>query len=261
MKKALTFLLGLMALPVWAEPSQATVSFLQNLNGYYYCLSKEGLKNYQCSLTCALSKESLKSLQAQGVLEPRVWGSLKDFHFRVADAVGRPISIEGTPAPKTGDLSVDSQVEKLEEAILESLRGFFQVWKGLMVETLNDPNDIAQGKIRFQREANGFKVLQGDPASGEVEGSFDMKGKLLEMSLPGDSGEVSIKPSFIYTKKGYLLQGLTMTTPQTQQAFALTYGVQSRFWMPGAMSLRLRLQGLTNTDIELVFGFVNYKVQ
>jgi hypothetical protein len=88
-----------------------------------------------------------------------------------------------------------------------------------------------------------------------------MKGKLLEMSLPGDSGEVSIKPSFIYTKKGYLLQGLTMTTPQTQQAFALTYGVQSRFWMPGAMSLRLRLQGLTNTDIELVFGFVNYKVQ
>ncbi|HVZ81478.1 MAG TPA: hypothetical protein VHE12_11885 [bacterium] len=261
MKKHYFLFFALLAAPLWAAPNSATVDFLQKLNGYYYCLSREGLKDYRCSLTCSLTPESEKALKAQGILEPRVWGAMRDFHFRVMDAAGSPISIEGSPAAKTGDPSLDGQVEKLEQAILESLRGFFQSWKGLVVEVLNEPADIAQGKIRFHREANGFKVLQGDPATGEVEGTFDMKGKLLEMSLPGEDGEVSLKPRFTYTKKGYLFQGLTMTTPQVQQAFALAYGVQGRYWLPRAMTARLRLKGLANTDIELIFGFTDYRVE
>ena len=258
--KKLFLLFLLLTVGGWAAPSPQTVDFLQKLNGYYYCLAKEGLRSYQCSLTCSLSPESQKALKAQGVLEPRVWDAMKDLRFKVEDSVGKPISIEGTPAPKTGDASLDTQVEKLDEAILETLKGFFQVWKGLVVEVLNDPSDIAQGKLRFRREANGFKVLQGDPGAGEVEGTFDMKGKLLEMDMPGENGEVSIKPNFLYTKKGYLFQGLTLATAQAQTAFALAYGVQGRYWMPKAMSIRVRLPGLANEDLDLVFGFKDYQV-
>lgn len=254
----LTFALST-ALAAWGAASKSTVDFLQKLNGYYYCLSKEGLKSYHCELSCGLSAASQKELESQGLYEPKLWGALKSFHLSMDDGAGRPLSIVGTQAPKTGDAALDARVDKLNENILEAARTFSQFWKGFVVEPLNDPNDVNQGNLKFQKETNGFKVIQGDASSG-MTGSFDMKGKLLELSAQGEAGPTTVKPDFIYSQKGYLLRGISLHGPQVEQSCRLAYGVQGRYWLPKALTVRVRLPGLTNADIELDFTFSNYKV-
>src|SRR5580693_3369212 len=162
MKKSimLTALILLTSASAQAGTSASTAEFLKKLNGYYYCLSREGVKNYKCDLICSLSPESEKSLMAQGIYDEKLWEAVKGFRFSVEDVSGQPISIQGAEPLKTGDSGLDGRIVQLDGNILESVRAFSQFWKAFVVEPLNDPADLEQGNLKFQRLADGFKVTQ-----------------------------------------------------------------------------------------------------
>lgn len=264
MRKTVPFFLVGALLSVWgivhAAVSPSTAAFLEKLNKYYYCLSREGLKTYSCSLDCRLSKESENTLRTQGLFDEKLWRGVGDLRFAVVDAAGQPISVLAIQPTKSGDAPLDAKLEKLDGNILQVVNAFFQFWKAFAVEPLNDPNDIKQGNLKFQREENGFRVSQTDPSGNVMTGIFDMKGKLLELTAPGTAVPMTIKPFFANSQKGYLLSGLTLESSGVQQACSLSYGVQGKYWLPKTLVIRVRLPGITNSDIELVFGFTGYRV-
>jgi hypothetical protein len=265
MKKTVPFFLLGVLLSVWgiahAAVSPSTAAFLEKLNKYYYCLSREGIKSYGCSLDCRLTKESENKLRSQGLYDEKLWAGVGKFRFAIADVAGQPISVLAIQPAKSGDVQYDARLEKLDGNILGVMNAFFQFWKAFAMEPLNDPNDIKQGNLKFQREENGFRVSQTDPSGNVMTGIFDMKGKLLELTAPGAAMPMSIKPFFVNSQKGYLLSGLTLESSGVQQACSLSYGVQGKYWLPKTLVIRVRLPGITNYDVELVFGFSNYKVQ
>ena len=244
-----------------AEVSPSTAAFLEKLNKYYYCLSSEGIKTYSCSLDCWLSKESENRLRSQGLYDEKLWAAVGSLHFAIADVAGQPISVLAIQPAKSGDAQFDARLEKLNGNILSVLNAFFQFWKAFAVEPLNDPKDIKQGNLKFQREENGFRVSQTDPSGNVMAGIFDMKGKPLELTATGTSIPITIKPFFANSQKGYLLSGLTLESSGVQQACSLSYGVQGKYWLPKTLVIRVRLPGITNYDVELVFGFRDYRIQ
>src|SRR5580658_1038070 len=135
MKKSimLTVLILLTGASAHAGTSASTAEFLKKLNGYYYCLSREGVKNYKCDLNCSLSPESEKALMAKGIYDEKLWEAVKGFQFSVEDASGQPISIQGAAPPKTGDAGLDGRIAQLDGNILESVRAFSSFWRALWV--------------------------------------------------------------------------------------------------------------------------------
>ncbi len=254
---ALLFLSGTSA---QADTSKSTVTFLKKLNGYYYCLSREGLKSYHCDLSCSLSKASEQSLRSAGIYDEKLWEAVKSFRFSIDDASGQPISIQGAQAPKTGDVELDGRIAKLDENILEAVKAFSQFWKAFVVEPLNDPADLEQGNLKFQRLSEGFRVTQADLSGGTVSVSFDKKGKMVEFSMEGNGPKTIVKPDFEYSSRGYVLDGMVFTGTDISQDCKLEYDRQDVFWMPKSLTLRIQLPGTPGADIELQFGFDNYRI-
>jgi hypothetical protein len=256
----LTVLLYLAGASTRAGTSASTADFLKKLNGYYYCLSREGVKNYKCDLSCSLSPESEKTLMSKGIYDEKFWESVKGFRFSVEDVSGQPISIQGAELPKTGDAGLDGRIAQLDGNVLESVRAFSQFWKAFVVEPLNDPADLEQGNLKFQRLADGFKVTQADPSGGIVAVYFDKKGKMREFTMEGNGSKTTVTPDFVYSSKGYLLQGMVFTTADASEDCKLEYGTEDNFWMPKSLNLRVQLPGMTGAAIGLIFNFEHYQV-
>jgi hypothetical protein len=243
----------------WAAASPAVANFLGKLNGYYYCLSQQGLRNYHGELACSLSPDSEKSLQAKGAYDAKLWGAVKNFRFSVDDQAGGSISVQGVASAPTGNSKLDAKVGKLNDDLLEDLKAFFQFWKASTVEPLNAPSDMAQNDFKFTKDAKGFYVLETVPGGVTVNASFDPKGKMNGFSMDDNGGKTSYNPDFLYTKKGYLLMGFSLDSAGSMGDYRLKYGVVDRFWMPAAMTLKTKLPGTTHS-VSVLFNFSNFKV-
>src|ERR1035438_2075601 len=162
MKTAFLIFAGLfLAVSPAGATGKETAQFLKKLNGYYYCLSRDGLQNYSFEMDCALEEKSKKELLARGAFDKKLWAAVQGLHLRLEDGVDRPLEVEGSGVLKTGKPALDARIEKLDEDILQALKAFFQFWKGITLEPLNDPRDIDQGTLKYQKGAQGFKILQG----------------------------------------------------------------------------------------------------
>ena len=249
-KTAVIFLLafGVLA-PVLAATSASTVAFLKKLNSYYYCLSREGLKNYHCDIV-------LSDIPSGG--DAALWNAEKGTRFTVDDSVTDATSVQGFPAPSTGDAKLDARVTKLQQVLLDSLKTFLQSWKSFAMEPLNDPADMEKNDLKFTKSESGFKVAQTDASGTMLVGAFDKKGKLTEFSIQDSASKTVVDPGFTNTQKGYLLTSMGFKAADTDQTFKVGYGVVDRYWLPKDMSVQVNLAGAG--DVELHFHFSNYRV-
>jgi len=235
----------------FASTSKATANFLTQLNGYYYNLSREGLKKYHLEMTPSLSPATIEKLKSGRAYDAALWNGVKNYRLVVDDAAGQALNLNGIPGPKTGDPAVEARVALLENALLDSVKAFFQFWKGVTLEPLNDPRDIEQGDLKFIKEANGFKVTQSDPAGGGITGEFDMKGKMILLTTDMNGGKTQAQPLFVYSQKGYLLQGVVFTGPGVSQGCKIEYGLVDKYWMPKILTLGIQVPGVSMDAIEI----------
>ncbi len=256
MKNILTRL-GLFILSLWpaipslAATSATTAAFLVKLNGYYYCLAQEGLKNYHCDVTL-----SPLSTRAGSALRRAARG----LRFTVDDSVTDATSVQGSAAPATGNASVDPRVAKLQQTLLDALKTFLQSWKSFAMEPLNDPADMEKSDLKFKRLDDGFQVLQTDPLGGTLTGTFDKKGKMLELLIQEGGPKTLIQPEFMNTQKGYLLTGLRFKAGGVDQSFKVKYGVADRYWLPQDLTARVKLENAGAKNADLHFHFSGYRV-
>lgn len=234
--------------PAMAATSASTIAFLKKLNGYYYCLSQEGLRNYHCDVVLSAVPSS----------DAALWKAVQKARFTVDDSVTDVTSVQGFPAPSTGDAQLDARVTKLQQILLDSLKTFVQSWKSFVMEPLNDPADMEKNDLKFKREESGFKVAQTDSSGTMLVGSFDKKGKLLEFSIQDNGSKTVIDPGFTNTQKGYLLTSMAFKAADTNQEFKVGYGVVDRYWLPKDMAVQVNLPEAG--DVELRFHFSNYRV-
>jgi hypothetical protein len=244
----------------WAQTSPSTVKFLTKLNGYYYCLSRAGVANYSCDLACTLAARSANQLKAQNLFDPKYWKAMEGFRYSVVDVSGASISILGKAPARTGDPKFDEKVSSLNLAALMSVKNFFDYWKALVVEPLNDPADINQGNLKFIQKDDGFQVFQSIPSGASMTGVFDKKGKLLQLLSNSGKNKTTVEPVFTYTKKGYLLQGLRIMGPGVSQTCMIDYGLQGKFWMPKTLSIQVQVPDVAKTYLEIRFTLSNYRI-
>lgn len=254
---ALFFILGSTA---WAQTTPSTVKFLAKLNGYYYCLSRAGIANYSCDLTCTLADRSASQLKARNLFDVKFWKALEGFRYSVVDVSGASISILGNVPARTGDPKFDEKVSNLNLATLMSIKNFFDFWKALVVEPLNDPTDLNQGNLKFVQKDDGFQVVQSIPSGAKMTGIFDKKGKLLQLVTESGKSRMTAESDFIYTKKGYLLRGLRIMGPGVGQTCIIDYGIQGKFWMPKTLSIQVQVPEVTKTYLEIRFSLSDYRI-
>gem|GEM_PF-2547424 len=259
---------ALLALSLWmalgslaqAQTSPTTVKFLTKLNGYYYCLSRAGLDNYSCDLTCTLSARSVAQLKAQNLYDPKLWKAMEDFRYSVVDMSGVPVSIMGASPASTGNAAYDTKVSDLNLTALMAIKNFFDFWKALVVEPLNDPTDIKQGNLKLVQTADGFQVVQSSPTGDSMTGFFDKKGKLLQLVTLSGKNKTTVEPAFTYTAKGYLLRGLRIMGLGVSQTCVIDCGVQGKFWMPKTFNIQVQVPGVTKAYLEILYTLTNYRI-
>jgi hypothetical protein len=244
----------------WAQTSPSTVKFLTKLNGYYYCLSRVGVDNYSCDLTCTLSAKSASLLKAQKLYDPKFWKAMEGFRYSVVDMSGLPVSIMGVSPAGTGNAAFDSKVSDLNLTVLMSIKNFFDFWKALVVEPLYDPNDLKQGNLKLVTTADGFQVVQSSPSGDSMTGIFDKKGKLLQFVTVSGKNKTTVEPAFTYTAKGYLLRGLRIMGVGVSQTCVIDYGVQGKFWMPKTFNIQVQVPGVTRAYLEILYTLTNYRI-
>ena len=246
----LTFL-SAVTRPAQAATSSSTAEFLKKLNGYYYCLSQEGLKNYHCDVVLSDVPSGADTV---------LWGAVQKTRFTVDDSVTDATSVQGIPASPIGNAQLDARVTKLQQVLLDSLKTFIQSWKSFVMEPLNDPADMGKNDLKFKREESGFKVAQTDSSGALLVGSFDKKGKLLEFLIQDGGSKTMVQPGFAETQKGYLLTGLLFRSADADQTFKVEYGVVGGYWLPKDLSLKVNLADWGAGDAELHLHFSNYRV-
>lgn len=242
-----------MAGPSFAATSSSTVEFLKKLNGYYYCLSREGLKNYHCDVTLSTDAPS-------GGADAAFWKVVEGMRFMVDDSTADVTSVQGFPAPGTGDAQLDGRAGKMEQILLETLKTFFQSWKSFVMEPLNDPADMEKNDLKFKKEESGFKVIEIDPSGGMFVGSFDKKGKMVEFLMQDGGSKTLVQPGFTNSQKGYLLTSMLFKGADIDQQFKVGYGVVDRYWLPKDLSIRVNLGDSGAGNVEFDFHFYNYRV-
>lgn len=234
-----------------AATSASTAEFLKKLNGYYYCLSQDGLKTYHCDVTLSGTPSGV---------DAALWGAAQKTWFKVDDSVTDATSVQEVPASPSGNAQLDARVTILQQVLLDSLKTFLQSWKSFVMEPLNDPADMEKSDLKFIREENGFKVAQTDSAGAMLVGSFDKKGKLQEFLIQDGGSKTVVDPGFTNTQKGYLLTSLLFKAADTNQEFKVGYGVEGRYWLPKDMSVKVNLGDAGAGEVELRFHFSNYRV-
>lgn len=237
-----------------AATSASTAEFLKKLNGYYYCLSQEGLQKYHCEVTCSPDASTATGDDA------KLWEAAKSLHFTVDDSNTDATSVQGLAAHSTGDADLDARVGKLQQMLLDSLKTFLESWKSFVMEPLNDPADMAKSNLKFKRTETGFDVIQLDPSGDVLTASFDKKGKILEFVVQQGASKTDIQPEFTNSQKGYLMTGMAFKAAGVEQEFKVEYGVVGGYWLPKVLKVQVNLGAAGAGNVELSFNFDNYRV-
>ncbi len=247
--------LCLFALPAWADDFDMA-SYLQRLDRYYYCFSREGLKSFQAKATVALS----------GQLPKGMAGAWRDFDWQETHPqfdfsyVGSGIMPILSFSSNGGDPQATPERVRLLSNMANSL---LEIWGGFVASPLFVPPS-KKFSYRITRDGGAaFTIVQKTPKT-TVTMDFDERslGKKMVIQVLGETRELQL--DFLPSPQGALPQhiGMQIRMPMDNIPVAMDLVIQYQpvegYPLPASLTFYQRSPGQL---FQATFTLADYEVQ
>jgi hypothetical protein len=265
----------LIPMQLLADTDSKTVDFLNKVNGYYYSLSRDGFKGFQCRVTLTLSDPLINIAKTKYQLDENMIRALQNIEFAVSCDPENPSPVTLVSPEPSGD--VKNWIH-FEEVFRNGLQDFMKNWEWLVVGPVFGPKQFAE-PLLVQNKADGFEVSLDKKITNLVF-DFDQKAKLRSFTanktklgdkfitgIKGTSLLSSLKPEFISDSKGFVLGGYFYTggyginEEYENNRFKINYEIMNRFWLPQKVNWESQcFQKKFNDSFTMTFNFTDYKI-
>ncbi len=258
MKKRM-FLALILALPLAAHASTdaKTIEFMKKLNLYYYCLQREGLRNFTCDVAFKFppSFKNNTVIQKRG---PEWLATMEKLRCKASLSDDGTLSVTLLPPPATGDSATDQAVLSSAESFRKMALDATTSWQEAVVKTLYDERDYS-GDCKVQNTADGFTV-EVKKTDSDLTGSFTPQAE--ETSSSGTLGEIPVKSRNRYQSgpKGFIFIGTEGEYGNAHLKVDIENQKVGEFLMP--QEIRFAMSGIRaiGGGLEIDLEFSNYLV-
>jgi hypothetical protein len=254
MKSIIAILILFASWPAYAGTDQKTIDFLEKLNRYYFCLSREGLKNFSADIAFSLTPECEQAMPESKTKIPFITTSNK-LRFRVFCSSDSTPTVTLVPPVPSGSARLDSAVMKTGEMFRAMIEGAIQTWTEQVFKPLHDQQTYDRGCV-VQKTATGFSVIDTDKKGNLIES----QGKSLGYSGTINGTAVSSKSDYMKTDKGLLATGYAADIQGMNMAVTFEYGTVGGFWLLKSLLSKMTGPQLPGNNLSFVLTFSNYKL-
>lgn len=244
-----------------AATSQDTVDFLNKLNGHYYCLTREGLQDFQVGIKSSIFEDYLRQLSAKyGPNDKRVQ-ELEKIRFVFSYSGKDEVSFEANSFEPIGDPDFDAIVEKMIGIVKGAFQQTVYPWRSNVLEPVFGADDFTKYDLRVAKKDDGFVITSaGDEPVTEY---VDSQWRIYDIEGNSKATVLSCKLQYADSPKGMILSQTTSEIPQasTEVTTKMEYQSVDGFMMPQKMLVHMKKSGSAGAkDIDMVFEFVDYKI-
>lgn len=217
----------------------------------YYNLAAHGVKEFRCDVTPDW-KKFLASTRNHAVLEDdpelKRLGLLR-FELQAT------LSDEAKVTPSTlGPVTLDDNLMQLITGVKQTVRGFFETWRGFMITNPFDGTEIES----LEEGPDGYRI-SSKAAGLEAKTVMSKDFTITEVLANYGESKVRVAPSFTGTKEGLVLDKVNneIDGGKTRLVETIEYTEVQGLKLPGKVHI-----DVTQADGRFVMdvGFSNYQV-
>jgi hypothetical protein len=257
MKKvmAVLFLMFFVVMPTWPETDQKTIQFLEKLNLYEYCLSREGIGNFTCDLKFTVSDSIKEKFGLLGMPPPyrKIFNNLR---FALSETPNGVSDLKLlTPLP-LGDPEQDAFLAKKTGSFQSMVKHIVETWAELELKPIFDQETYAGG-CRVINGTGGFDVEQTSK-EGVLTSHYDSQAKVTRITGQSDGMNLVMIPVLKPSPKGYVLTGLAYKTDKFSIELKINHVAVGKFQLPKKMTGEINIPGVLEGSFGLAFS--NYRL-
>jgi len=242
-----------------AATDSTTIDFLKKLNQNYYCLTSEGLRDFQCQIKSSLF-ESYKSawLTKYGPEDKRSQ-SIEKVEFQFGFPAAEGFSFEPINYSPSGNVKFDTQTAEVFKHVELILKENLFPWALFTLQPVFDEEALKNRDFKIQKSnGNTFVISSGDEPVTEI---FDKQSGICFEA--GEKATIkSTKSKFITNPKGFLLSESEADFPNGAK-MSLRMESQSieGFLMPKRLLVQVENIGASHQqNADSAFLFTDYKI-
>jgi hypothetical protein len=242
-------------LPAYAETDPQTVQFLEKLNLYSYCLSREGLKNFTCDLKLTLSN-SIKVKMGENNMTPKYRKFFNNLRFSLSETSAGESEIKLiTPMP-SGDPVQDAYVAKKMGYFQSAVKNLIKTWAETELKPSFDQESYDHG-CKVIKDTNGFDVEETNK-DGYLTVHYDSQAKVTSMAGLMNGENMEMTPELMPSPKGFVLTGLNLKSDHLSAHLIIDHQKVSKFRMPQKITAEMNVPGVLVGAFSLYFS--NYRL-
>ena len=244
-----------------ATTDQATIDFLNKLDGHYYCLTREGLQGFQAGIRCSVFEDYLKQCSTKyGPGDKRVQ-ELEKIRFSFSYSGKDELSFAVNSFEPSGDGDFDAIVEKMIGVVKGAFQQNIYPWRANVLEPVFGEDDFTRFDLKVKKKDGGYIIYSAgdEPVSEYVDGQW----RIYDVEADSEAAIPSCKLQYVDSPKGMILSETTSEIPKrsTEVNTKLEYRAVDGFMMPKRMSVHMKKNGAAgDTDLNVVFDFVDYRI-
>jgi len=256
--KPVRLLLGLAILGIPGFPAAESASgpapnensaLLSKINGLYYNYKTLGLHQLKCEVKVSMFEKLLKMLQSKVNEDDKRVKALKDVRFFVSYDEKNGYQFNYSNYKPTGDPKTDEGALKILDGSSKIVGGFWKIWQemvfGPAINSVKNSVQVKKTGSGYEITENGSKnILNQDLLITEVDAASPGK----------PDGAVTIKPSFLKTNNGLLIQSMAVEVPKYMiETIGIDYQDVQKYKFPSTVNFSIDMLGSMKTDITLQF--------
>lgn len=239
--------------PLYSQTDSKTSDFLNKVNHYYYCLQREGLGSFKCSVTLDLP-DLMNQVRSKEGKEPFHPGQVPEGLYNVVYQTNGQLEVTGDSPKKTGDKVLDKALLKNLKTAAEALGVYMRFFNSFNIHPVFLPDDLVRNSYRISTKDYGF-----DAQAAGTYIAFDKQVKVLHI---GENAQdlAPVQFEFRTTPKGWLLAGLSTPIKAQQAHFQMQDEATGGFQFPKSLTLTYQSKDKIMDGLTLHFVFSDYQI-
>ena len=245
----------------YAATDQATIDLLNRLDGHYYCLTREGLTDFQCEVKCS-SLEKYKTLLLRKFPpgNKRTQAIVPIKLVLTYNTAGK-LSFDVTHFDPNGDAGSDENIAKILDAVKGAFNENIYTWRSSVLEPPFGGDDFTKFDLQVKKNKDGFEVIS--TGAQPVTEYVDKQWRIFEIQAGSLTAIQDCKLQYNDSSKGMLLSEVDTRLPQkaSEEKVWMEYQTVDGLVMPKKMTVHVEAIGSGgDSPFDVVFEFRNYQI-
>ncbi len=262
MKKIIAWMLLFLSGPAgFAATDQATIDLLNQLDGHYYCLTREGLVDFQCEVKCSLlDKYKAACLKNYPPDDKRTQAIVRTKLILTYSTDGK-LSLDVSNFDPNGEGAFDENIDKILTIAKESFNEAIYPWRSSVLEPPFGGDDFEKFDLQVRKNDKGFEVIS--TGAQPVTETVDKQWRITEIQAGSPRATQDCKFEYTDSPQGMILSEVDTLLPQkaSEEKVWMEYQTMDDLLMPKKMTVSVeRTEKTDDTPFEVIFEFRNYQI-